>query len=530
MKSDSSPSRSDQPAPSAGPAPTRTPAAKPLWVRLATLQEFGLCIVIAVMMLGLTLASPLIPEQRNSREFEAPAGATVTTEGGVIRVAFTADGAAQERTFSTGSGWRLTERAGRQIIERIERREFADATVSVIRPGWRFALPGQEAREYIRGDGWDLVESATGRAMEREDTDAQGNVKKERIEIPSGVRMNDIPSGVRVTRGSTVEEYYARDGWRMSRDATNAIEREPRVNRFLRLENLVLVATQASFIAIMAVGMTAIIVLGGIDLSVGSIYALSAVIGAIVLNSFASSPIFAGDAGVLAAVGVALLVCCGVGAVCGFINGAASVGLNVHPFIITLGGMAVYRGVAFVGSKGLSIGDFPPGLQSVIKWSALGVSPVPMLLMFVIGIIGALVFSLTVFGRRIFAIGGNETAAKYAGVPVGATKIWSFTICGMLAGLSAVLMLGYFGAASSDAGNGYELNVIAAAVVGGASLSGGRGSALGAVLGALIIQLINNGFDVLGLDQNYRQIVIGMAIVLAVVVDQAKYRLTTNKK
>ena len=91
-------------------------------------------------------------------------------------------------------------------------------------------------------------------------------------------------------------------------------------------------------------------------------------------------------------------------------------------------------------------------------------------------------------------------------------------------------MLGYFGAASSDAGNGYELNVIAAAVVGGASLSGGRGSALGAVLGALIIQLINNGFDVLGLDQNYRQIVIGLAIVLAVVVDQAKYRLTTNKK
>jgi ribose transport system permease protein len=140
------------------------------------------------------------------------------------------------------------------------------------------------------------------------------------------------------------------------------------------------------------------------------------------------------------------------------------------------------------------------------------------------GLAGAFVFTRTVFGRRIFAIGGNETAARYAGIPVRASKIWVFVLAGLLAGLSAAIAVGKYGSASSADGTGYELDVIAAAVVGGASLTGGRGTAIGAILGAIVIQLINNGFEVLQIDANYKQIVIGLAIVIAVVVDQMKTR------
>ena len=308
--------------------------------------------------------------------------------------------------------------------------------------------------------------------------------------------------------------------------------RKFQANKFLNAANLLSVLTAASFIAIMAVGMTGIIVSGGIDLSVGSIYAFAAVIGAFALRSVvgtSSAPI--DGANMLWAITVTVAVCCAVGAVCGFVNGFASVGLKVHPFIITLGGMAVYRGIAFVSTGGQTIGPFPDSyITSFGKLQLFGITPIPMVLMFLVAGIGYFVLSKTVFGRRVYAIGGNEIAAKYAGVPVGAAKVQLFVICGMLAGLSAALYLGYYGAGSSDAGQGYELNVIAAAVVGGASLSGGRGSAIGAVLGAIVIQLIDNSILMLSIDQNYKNIVIGLAIVLAVVVDQTKHRLFAGAK
>jgi ribose transport system permease protein len=189
--------------------------------------------------------------------------------------------------------------------------------------------------------------------------------------------------------------------------------------------------------------------------------------------------------------------------------------------------MAVYRGIAFVLTKGQSIGDFPQAYTlGFFKYQAFDVNPVPMLFMIAVAVAGALVLRQTVFGRRTFAIGGNETAGRYAGVPVGRVKVLLYAIGGLLAGLAAAMRLGYYGAVSSDAGSGYELDVIAAAVVGGASLSGGRGSALGAMLGAVVIQLIENGIVVLEIDSNYKLIIIGLAIIVAVVVDQTKNRLT----
>ncbi|QYK49365.1 MAG: ABC transporter permease [Phycisphaeraceae bacterium] len=289
------------------------------------------------------------------------------------------------------------------------------------------------------------------------------------------------------------------------------------VNRFLDTQNIVQNANTASYIAVMAVGMTAIIALAGIDLSIGSIYALAALCGAFAMRELERST------GLAVALPVGLGVCMCVGAIAGMLNGAMVVGLRVHPFIITLGTMAIYRGVAFVMSGGQTVSGFPESVQrGFFKFTIGGVQPVPSLLMVVTTLVGWFVMSRTVLGRRVYAIGGNEVAARYAGIPVGRVKIIAFTIAGMLAGLAACMYAGYFGAATSDAGTGYELRVIAAAVIGGASLSGGRGSALGAALGAIVIQLIDNGMIILQIDQSYNQIVMGAAIVIAVLVDQAK--------
>lgn len=312
------------------------------------------------------------------------------------------------------------------------------------------------------------------------------------------------------------------------------------VNKFLDFENIVLLAKDASYIAIMAVGMTAIIVMGGIDLSVGSTYALAALLGAMALRALQAQWLHlpysdlsiptSGGAPLLVSVVVGVGVCCLVGAVCGLANGCMVVGLRVHPFIITLGTMGALRGVVFVVSKGTSVSSLPESFTSgFFKAQIAGVYPVPILVMVLVVLIGHVVLTRTVLGRRTYAIGGNETAAIYAGVPVGRVKIIMFTLVGMLSGLSAAANIGYLGASDANAGNSYELSVIAACVIGGAALSGGRGSALGAVLGAVLIQLISNALIILNVDSSYTNIVMGAAIVVAVMLDQAKGRLTGGR-
>ncbi len=309
---------------------------------------------------------------------------------------------------------------------------------------------------------------------------------------------------------------------------TDTLYSKSTINPFLNKTNLVLVTKDASFFAIIAVGMTGVIILAGIDLSVGSIYGLSAVVGAMALQSLPA------EVGWYVAVPVGVLVCMAVGTVCGLANGSMSEGLGVHPFVITLGMMAALRGLTvvlpqeFFGTQ--SIGGFPDSFsKGFFKAEFYGVYPVPVIIMILSGIAGWFVLSKTVFGRRVFAIGGNETAAKYAGIPVKRTKILVYTITGALCGLSACAYLGYYGAAETNAGNAYELQVIAATVIGGASLMGGRGTVIGAVLGAIIIQLINNTLIIFEVDTSYNQIVMGAAIVVAVVIDQTKQRFQARR-
>ncbi|HEV8542010.1 MAG TPA: ABC transporter permease [Verrucomicrobiae bacterium] len=309
-------------------------------------------------------------------------------------------------------------------------------------------------------------------------------------------------------------------------------EREPvfeERNKFLNPQSLAQLAKDTSFIAIMAVGATIVIISGGIDLSVGSVYALASVVAAMVLHEFGPD----GPHNTVSpwtSVPLGIVVCVGTAAVCGLLNGGMIVALRVHPFIITLGTMAIYRGVAFVLTKGQSVGGFPESFRALIKYGfGTELSIVPLGVMVFVTALGTMFLSLMAAGRRVYAIGGNELASRYSGIRVERVKLGVYIISGIMAGIAALLSIGYYGAATSGDGEGYELNVIAAAVVGGASLSGGKGSALGALLGALIIQMISTGIVILRIDQNYSRIITGAVVIVAVVLDQVNNWLATKR-
>ena len=305
------------------------------------------------------------------------------------------------------------------------------------------------------------------------------------------------------------------------------------VNKFLRADNLGELAKNTSFFAIMAVGATGVIITGGIDLSVGSMYCLAAVCGAMFLHYFGPRGPGAGASPFWVVPG-AVAVCLGTGTLCGLLNGLGVVGLRVHPFVITLGTMAIYRGVAFVMTKAQAFTSFPVQftdgmIRHEINWRGASIYPVPLAIMIGVTALAGWYLRHAVTGRHIFAVGGNEQASLFSGLPVRRIKVKVYAFSGLTAGIAAMIMLGYYGSASSDAGKGYELDVIAAAVVGGASLIGGRGTALGALLGALIIQMINNGIVILNIDQNYSQIIIGAVIVLAVLLDRINSTLREKR-
>lgn len=311
------------------------------------------------------------------------------------------------------------------------------------------------------------------------------------------------------------------------------------VNNFLRLDNLIPnVATPMSFIAIMAVGVTFVIVSGGIDISVGSVSGLAALGCAAALQRFDE------HAPAWQVVPVALVVPLGIGLICGLINGALVVGLRMHPFIVTLGTLSIFRGIALISvpTKSLPSAEHTLPLaftQHFVAWAIewprvnlppLMFQPVPMVAMLLTVLAGYVYLGHMVGGRQLYAVGGNEEAARYSGLPIGWIKVRVYALSGLCCGLAGMLSAGYYGSANTATNEGYELMVIAAAVVGGASLTGGRGTALGALLGALVIRLIENGIFVLkkinlgfvsvSLSQEYSKIIIGIAIIVAVAIDR----------
>lgn len=302
-------------------------------------------------------------------------------------------------------------------------------------------------------------------------------------------------------------------------------------NLFLNKQNLVEnVAEPMSVFAIMAVGLTIVIITGGIDISVGSIMGLSAIMTAWAVSKF---PLDAGYAKVLP-IGLGLPVLIGIA--CGVVNGLLIVSLRIHPFIVTLGTMGIFRGLATVVPPRVNMPINPPDrvplamTDHFMKLSFFEVRPMPMLFMIALAAAGWLYLNRLLVGLQTYAIGGNEEASRLSGLPVARVKVLCYAISGLCAGIAGSIMVGRFGSASATTGNGYELMVVAAAVIGGASLSGGRGTAVGAILGALVIALIESGISIMKWKEEYRLIIVGSAIIIAVSLDRLSEALSGKSR
>ncbi len=294
-----------------------------------------------------------------------------------------------------------------------------------------------------------------------------------------------------------------------------------RANTFLNPANLIEgIAKPMSGYAIMAVGMTIVIIAGGIDISVASILALSGLVTAWALQGLPT------DASPLVVVPISLLLPLAVGLGCGLMNGALVVGLRMHPFIVTLGTLTIFRGIANVlpfGAKTLPLAgrQLPDAsVTHLFQRQVAGLEVLPMVVMLACVGVGWFYLRCTVGGRETYAVGGNEEAARFSGLRVGRIKMRVYAISGLLAGLAGLVSLGRFGTITTNTAMGYELTVVAAAVVGGASLLGGRGTAIGALLGTLILAMIENAINILRLNQEYKSVIVGMAIILAVAADR----------
>lgn len=276
--------------------------------------------------------------------------------------------------------------------------------------------------------------------------------------------------------------------------------------RFGTLDNWQTIAIAAAPFALIALGQTLVILTGGIDLSVGSVIAVSAMAAAITVKDHPERLVLA--------VAVAVLV----GLLAGAINGFLVSRLNVPPFIATLGMLTAASGMAYVVGNGAPINGLPPNFGAIANTQILGIE-VPVLVMIVGIVVLAVLMARTPFGMRVYAVGGNRVAAELAGIKVRRILFSVYAISGALAGLSGVILASRVISGPPNLGAGYELDAIAAVVIGGASLMGGRGTVWGTALGLLLIQTLNNGLDLLVVPAFWQKVIKGVLIVTAVAVD-----------
>ena len=279
---------------------------------------------------------------------------------------------------------------------------------------------------------------------------------------------------------------------------------------FLTNTNLSSVVRQTAVINIMSLGMTVIIIAGGIDLSVGAILAMGGVLGTMALERGASIPM-----------GVAIGILTGL--VWGIVNGLLTTSLRIAPFIVTLGTLGIIRGTTLIVTNGLPIHRIPRGFSFLGEGTVLGV-PFVLWLLVLVAVVTHVILEHTRLGRYAFAVGSNPAAAVYAGVPVGAYTTAVYAYGGMLTGLAGMIEASRLMTGQPTAGNGYELQAIAAVIIGGGSFWGGEGSVVGTLIGAFIMGLLSNGSDLLGVSPYLQQAIIGGVIILAVTVDELRKR------
>lgn len=281
---------------------------------------------------------------------------------------------------------------------------------------------------------------------------------------------------------------------------------------FLTSTNIINILRQVSIIGIVAIGMSFVIITGGIDLSVGSIMALSAVVAASFAKADSSYSIF-----------IPIIIGITVGLASGLINGVLVARWKVAPFIATLGMMTAARGLAMVYTDGRPVIGLSSSYNNIGSGYILGF-PIPVVAFLVIVLVGIFILNFTVFGRHVFATGGNEQSAKLSGIHTSSVKIGVYAISGLLAGVGGMVLSSRIMSGSPVLGQGYELDAIAAVVIGGTSLFGGVGSLLGTLIGVLIIGVMNNGLDLLNVSSYYQQILKGAIIVIAVLLDKKNHQ------
>ena len=290
---------------------------------------------------------------------------------------------------------------------------------------------------------------------------------------------------------------------------------------FLTAENFFNVLSRSSVNGIIAMGMTAVIISGGIDLSVGSMMALSGMVAGLIMTRWGNVVPTAGLMwiGTLAGVGTGLL--------CGLLNGAFITKLSLPPFIVTLGTMSAFRGISYVMNKGMMF-DVPT--YTLLGQGSIAGVPVNVLVFALIVLIAFFILRYTPLGRYTYAIGSNREAAYHAGVNVDRNLIAVYTLTGLFVGIAAMIATSRTVSAQPTAGISLELDIIAAVVIGGASLSGGRGTVVGTIIGTLLISFLRNGLTLLGISTNIQLVVIGAIIIGAVALDQVARAKATAER
>ena len=288
--------------------------------------------------------------------------------------------------------------------------------------------------------------------------------------------------------------------------------------RFLSSVNLFNVMRQVSITGLLAIGMTFVILTAGIDLSVGSLLAFAGLVAAAVAKGGLQDRFTVGDNTIGYGWPLAVLAAVAIGLLGGLLQGVAITRLKVPAFVVTLGGMSVFRGAALLFAAGGPISGFDPGFTWWGQGKIFSV-PVPVIIFLVAAVIAHIVLSYTRYGRRIYAVGGNPEAARLAGLNVTAIITSVYIIMGFFSGLGAFVLAARLNSAEAVAGTGYELTVIASVVIGGTSLFGGTGSIFGTVVGSLLIGVLLNGLVLMNVNSYIQQIIIGVIIVLAVAFD-----------
>jgi len=280
---------------------------------------------------------------------------------------------------------------------------------------------------------------------------------------------------------------------------------------FLTPGNIINILRQVSFNAILAMGMTMVIITGGIDLSVGSVLALAAVVTASLVK--ADAP--------LTSMPVAVLAGLLLGAFCGFLNGLFITKGRLAPFIVTMVMMTVARGAAQLFTKGRPVTGLLPSYDFIGAGFFLRI-PIPVYILALVLIISSFILGWTRMGRYIYAVGGNEASAIASGIKANRVKIFVYSFSGCMAALVGIILSARLNSAAPVLGSGYELDAIAASVIGGTSMDGGRGFIIGTLVGALIIGTISNGLDILNVSAYWQQIIKGIIILVAVILDRRK--------